>query len=96
MTNVIKAHLHSCLEKSLSTLDNGLCLSARAFKFQTDLVTISYRKRKRNVVTIETNFEIIDRIVIAVRVSFLTARNNMAMLFDYPKISVIQTYLGFN
>ena len=32
------------LEKSLSALDNGLCLTAKAFKFQTNLVTMSSRK----------------------------------------------------
>ena len=95
MTNVIKAHLHSCLDKLLSTLDNGLCLSAKA-KFQTNLMAISFMKRKPNVVTIETKLETVDQIVIGVRVFFLAERNNIALLFDYPKKSIIRTTLGPN
>ena len=79
LTNVIKAHLHSYLEKSLSSLDNGLCLCAKAFKFYTNLVTMSSMKRKRKVVTIETKLEIIDQLAIGEKVSFLAVRNNIGI-----------------
>ena len=39
LTNVVKAHLQSYHEQSLSVLDNCRCLCAKAFKFQTNLVT---------------------------------------------------------
>ena len=77
LTNVINAHLHSYLEKSLSALDSGLCFSVKAFKFQTNLVTISSMKRKWNVVTIKTGLETIDQLAIGVWVPFLTVRYNI-------------------
>ena len=77
LTKVIKAGLHSYFEKLLSALDNGLCLCAKASKFQTNLVTMSSMKRIRNVVTIETKLETIDQLAIGVRVSFLAVRNNI-------------------
>ena len=89
MTNVIKAHLHSCLDKLLSTLDNGLCLSAKA-KFQTNLMAISFMKRKPNVVTIEIKLETVDQIVIGVR-GFFSGRAQQYRIvirlsekIDYP------------
>ena len=81
MTYVIKAHQHSYIEKSLCALDNGPCLSAKAFKFQTNLVSMSSMKRKENVVTIETKLKSIDQLAIGARVSFLAARDNIRIVF---------------
>ena len=61
LSNVEKAHLHFYLDKSLSALDNGPCLSAKAFKFQANLVTMSSMKRKRNEETIKIKLETIDQ-----------------------------------
>ena len=82
-----KAHLHSYLKQSLSsvtykkqkTLNNGLCLSAKA-SFQTDPVTMSSMKRKRNVVTSETKFEIIDQLEIGASGSSLAVRYNNGII----------------
>ena len=63
-------------------LDNGLCLSAKGFKFQTNPVTISSMKRKRNAVTIETKLETIDQLAIGVRVSFLPVRYNIGIVIQ--------------
>ena len=79
----IKVHLHSFLEKSLSPLDNRWCLSAKAFKFQANLVTMSSIKRKRNVVTPETKLQTIDQLAIEVRVSFLACTTIFLLLLDY-------------
>ena len=61
-------------------LDNGLYLSANAFKFLTNLVTVPSMKRKWNVVTIETKLETIDQLAIGVRVSFLVVRCNIGIV----------------
>ena len=77
-------------------LDNGLCLCAKAFRFQTNLVIMSSMERKRKIVTIETKLETIDQLAIGVRVSFLAVHDNLALLFNYPKKSIIRTILGPN
>ena len=61
-------------------LNNGLCLSAKAFEFQTNLMTMPSMKRKRNIVTIETKLEITDQLAIGVKVSFLAVRNSISII----------------
>ena len=58
-------------------LNNGLCLSAKPFKYQNNLVTMSFMIRKWNVVMIETKLETIDQLTIGERVSFLAERYNI-------------------
>ena len=55
-------------------IDNKRCLSAKDFKFQTNLVIMSSMKRKWNVVTIETKLEIIDQLEKGVSVFSLAVR----------------------
>ena len=75
-------HLRFYLEKLLSALDNRLCLSAKAFEFQTNLVAMSSMKRKRNDVTIEAKLESIDELAIKVRVSFLAVHSNTGIVIQ--------------
>ena len=71
-------------------LNDGLCLSAKAFKYQTNLVTMFSMKRKWNVVMIETKLETIDQLAIRERVSFLAERYNICTVnrlseeIEYP------------
>ena len=87
---MIKAHLHSYREKSISALENGLCLCAKAFKFQANLVGMSFIKRKRIVVTIETKLETMGQPAIGVWSSFLVVHYNNGIVIrlskeiDYP------------
>ena len=57
-----------------------LCLSEKALKFQTNLVTTSFMERKRNVVTIEKKLEIIDQLAIGESVSYLAACYNIGIV----------------
>ena len=89
LTNVIKVHLYSYLEKLLSMLDNRLCLKVKAFTFQTNLVTISSTKRKRNAVTIERKLETIYQLGIRVRVSFLAVSYNIVIVIQLSEPSLV-------
>ena len=62
------------------TLHNGVCLGAKAFKFQTILVTMSSMKRKRNVLTIETKLEIIDQPAKGVSGSFPSVHRGIGVI----------------
>ena len=93
-------HLHFYLEKSLLELDNGLCVSTKAVKLQTNLVTMFSMKRKRNVVTIEAKLETIDQLPIEVSVSFLAVRYNIGIVIrlsekidylNHPWSQLVQT-----
>ena len=58
---------------------------------------MSFMKRKRNVVTIETKLETIDQLAIEVRVSFLAVRSNIGIVVRLSaKKSIIRTTLGPN
>ena len=87
----MKAHLHFYLVKPLSALDNGLCLCAKAFKFQNNLVTRSSMKRKRNVVMTEIKLETTDQLAIGVRVLFWQCTTiygdviRLSRKIDHPK-----------
>ena len=54
-----------------------LCLSAKAFKVQTDLMTISSMKRKWSVTPTQTKLEITDILAIEVRGSSLAVSYNI-------------------
>ena len=62
-----------------------LCLSEKALKFQTDLVTTSFMERKWNVVTIEKKLEIIDQLAVGESVSYLAACYNISIVIRLSK-----------
>ena len=68
-------------------LDCRLCLSVKAFKFQTNLVTTSSMKRKRTVVTIEAKLEIINQPVIGASNSSLAVHYNIGIIDQLSKPS---------